>query len=87
MKVTYEQGGVHVFPTCDFCGKPITTTGKNGMSCEDRCVDKWVRWDRLGRAGFQKHLGMLGGLEEALAEREALREHLFNEDGTPKFCR
>lgn len=21
MKVTYEQGGVHVFPTCDFCGE------------------------------------------------------------------
>lgn len=70
---------------CDFCGKPITTTGKNGMSCEDRCADKWVRWDRLRRPAFQEHLRKLGKLDEATEEMAALRALLFRPDGTAKF--
>jgi hypothetical protein len=54
------------------------------MTCDDRCEDKWVRWDRLGRPSFQKHLERLGKLEEALAERELLTQQLFKPDGTPK---
>jgi hypothetical protein len=69
---------------CDYCGKPITTSGPSGMTCKDRCTDKWVRWDRLGRPSFQKHLERLGKLEEALAERELLAQQLFKPDGTPK---
>jgi len=86
MKATFTPAlnGFHVAFGCDYCGKPITTSRSSGMTCDDRCEDKWVRWDRLGRPSFQKHLERLGKLEEALAERELLTQQLFKPDGTPK---
>lgn len=81
----HPNGTFDLHLACDYCGKPVVTSGASGMTCEDRCADKWVRWDRLGRPGFQKHLKMLGGFEAAMAERETLRALLFREDGTPKF--
>lgn len=79
------DGTFDVHVACKFCGEPITTTGNNGMSCADRCVDKWVRWDRLRRSAYQEYLRKLGKLDEATEEMAALRAILFRADGTPKF--
>ena len=40
--IGHEQpnGTIHVEATCDHCGKPIVTTGRYGMDCEDGCVRK-----------------------------------------------
>lgn len=78
------DGTFDLHVSCEFCGKPIVTSGPSGMTCEDRCTDKWVRWDRLNRMN-RGYLSKLGKLEETLAEQESLRALLFREDGTPKF--
>lgn len=85
IKIKPVKGGINVNAGCAFCGKPITRSVKSGMTCEDLCTDKWVRWERLGRPSFQNYLATLGKLEEALAELEALGHILFRNDGTPKF--
>jgi hypothetical protein len=70
---------------CAFCGKPITKSVRNGMTCEDNCIDKWARWERLNRKNYQKYLSSVGELEEALKERDFLQQLLFREDGNTKF--
>ena len=70
---------------CQFCGNPITRSVQSGMTCENYCTDKWVRWDRIGRPNYQRYLKTLGKLDEALEEYAKLNDLLFKDDGTPKF--
>ena len=85
-RTTRTADGYAVNTACSFCGKPIVTSGPSGMTCADRCADKWVRWDRLRRPAFQDNLAQQGKLPEALEELSALTALLFRDDGSPKFA-
>ena len=85
-KVTpHPDGTFDIHLACDYCGKPITRSVASGMTCEDLCTNKWVRWDRLNRPGFLEYLDRLGQGEAARLEKDTLFAHLFNEVGQPKF--
>lgn len=72
----HDNGSFDLRVTCSFCGKPITTTGRDGMTCEDHCATAWVRWYRLGK------LRVLS--PEQQAERDVLAARLFGPDGALK---